>query len=364
MARIIHFTALSAFLLGGAAGVAQEARLRPEREVRFPAQADGTSPAYWLNNRLHLFTSVAWPLQLSVANTQFDEWETREVDITDLAGKGIWIEGAWLDDDGTLYGWYHHEPWGLYEESLLTAPKIGAVVSYDGGRTIRDLGIVLETGDELNVEAQNGFFTGGHGDFSVILDRERKYFYFFFTNYGGPVASQGVVGARMAFSDRFDPVGKVRKYHDGDWTEPGVGGRMTPIFPVNRGWHHRDPDAYWGPSVHWNTYLNCFVMLLNRAKGEPGWAQEGIYVSFASSLDQPDSWKHPGKLLDAADLPGWSTFYPQVLGLEVGGTDTLAGRTARFYVHGVSRWEIDFYSAKDAVPADPVTPPDRRGQPR
>ena len=35
------------------------------------------------------------------------------------------------------------------------------------------------------------YFSGGHGDFSVVLDREQKFFYFLFTNYGGPVETQG-----------------------------------------------------------------------------------------------------------------------------------------------------------------------------
>lgn len=357
-------SALTVFLLGCTLGFAQEARLRPAQEVKFPTQADGNSPSFWLHNRLHLFTSVSCPLQLSIADSQFDEWKTYEVDITDLAGKGIWMEAAWVDDDGTVFGWYHHEPWGLYEDSLLTAPKIGAVVSFDGGRTIHDLGILLETGDDLNAQAGNGYFTGGHGDFSVILDRERKYFYFYFTNYGGPEENQGVVVARMAFADRFEPLGKVHKFHKGEWNEPGVGGRTTPIFPPVRAWRHKDPDCFWGPSIHWNTYLNCFVMLLNRARGEPGWSQEGIYITYAIDPSRPDNWKVPVKIMDGSELPGWSTFYPQVMGLERGSTDTLAGRVARFYVNGTSWWEIDFYSALDPAPPPRAVPPDRRVAPR
>ena len=335
-------------------GVAQEARLRTVEKVSLPTLTDGNSPSFWLNDRLRLFTSIAWPVEISESDGLLTEWTTREVDITNLAGKAIWVESAWADDDGTVFGWYHTEPWGLYEDSLLTAPKIGAVISFDGGRTIQDLGVILETGDTLDDGAQNGCFTGGHGDFSVVLDRERNYFYFFFTNYGGPAESQGVVVARMAFADRFEPMGKVRKYYMGEWVEPGVEGRLTPVFPVVREWRHPDPDSFWGPSVHWNTYLNCFVMLLNHASGEPGWSQEGIYVAFAKDLTQPDAWKKPAKILDSSELADWGTFYPQVMGLEAGGTDTLAGKTARFFINGRSKWEIDFYSVTDAVPPKPI----------
>ncbi|MBI5381765.1 MAG: hypothetical protein HZA31_07690 [Opitutae bacterium] len=272
-----------------------------------------------------------------------------------------WMEAVWCDDDGTLFGWYHTEPDRIYENSTLTAPRIGAVVSFDGGQNFFDLGIVLESGDPLDENAQNGYFAGGNGDFSVILDRERKYFYFFFGNYGGPAENQGVAVARMAFEDRFVPVDRVQKYYAGEWNEPGLGGRLTPIFTVRRPWQSKAPDALWGPSVHWNTYLNSYVMLLNHARGQPGWSQAGIFISFATDLTQPETWKEPTQILDNSDFPGWYYFYPQVMGLGEGETDTLAGQNARLYVGGISRWEIEF-SLNTVEPVEPVndgeTPPE------
>jgi len=160
----------------------------------------------------------------------------------------------------------------------------------------------------------------------------------------------------MAFADRFAPVGKVHKYHNGEWTEPGVGGRLTPVLPAVRSWHYEDPDVFWGPALHWNTHLNCFVMLLNHAQGAPGWSQEGIYVSFATDLSRPETWKVPSKIMDASEIAHWGTYYPQVMGLEAGGSETLAGKTARFYLNGGSKWEIDFFPADTAPPSTPILP--------
>jgi hypothetical protein len=126
---------------------------------------------------------------------------------------------------------------------------------------------------------------------------------------------------------------------------------VTPIFPVKRDWAARAPDALWGPAVHWNTYLNCYVMLLNRAQGEPGWSQEGVYVSFSTDLSRPEMWTPPKKILDKAEFPQWYFFYPQVMGLEPEGTDRRAGQVARLYVNGVSRWEIEF-----VAPAATIVP--------
>jgi hypothetical protein len=308
-------------LLSFSFGGAQEARLKPAEEVRLPGPCDGNSPLLWLHGRLHLFTSNGATPKVSTADSHLEEWRTREIHFTNVKDKTVWIEAAWVDDDGTILGWYHHEPWGMYEDSLLTAPM---------------------TGDPLDHGAQNGYFTGGHGDFTVMLDRERKHFYFLFTNYNGPEERQGVVMARLHFEDRYEPVGKVHKYFNGTWNEPGLGGRTTPVLPVTRAWGYSNPESFWGPAVHWNTYLNCFVVLLNRTNGEPGWAQDGIYVCFTRELDRPESWTKPAKLIDGADLPDRGAFYPQVIGLERNGTDTLAGRIARFFVGGVSSWEIEF----------------------
>ncbi|MEK7995260.1 MAG: hypothetical protein AAB403_15760, partial [Planctomycetota bacterium] len=81
---------------------------------------------------------------------------------------------------------------------------------------------------------------------------------------------------------------------------------------------------------------------LNRAK-DKDWAQEGIYVSFNRNLSDPSGWKTPFKILDAGELEK-SRWYPQVVGTnaEKRETDKLAGRTARLFVAGLSKWDITF----------------------
>jgi len=153
---------------------------------------------------------------------------------------------------------------------------------------------------------------------------------------------QGVAVAGMPGRDRDQPRDKVFKWHRGRWTEPGIGGHVTPIFPAMIDWHRADADAFWGPSIHWNTHLNVWVMLLNRAK-DKDWAQEGIYISFNRSLSDPAGWTKPVKILDAGELEK-SRWYPQVVGTDAAKreTDKLAGKTARLFVAGLSKWEIIF----------------------
>lgn len=350
-------------LILGSSLAAQEVRVKSVEKISMPAPVDSNSPAFWRDSTLYWYGSHGGPW-LHVGPGMSGPWERQAVDLQAAEACPHWLESLWSESDATVWGWYHAEPIGLVEGSSLTAPKIGAVVSYDGGRTFSDLGNVLESGDALDPSAENGYFAGGHGDFSVILNRERTHFYFFFDNYGGPVERQGVAIARMAIGDRAMPRGNVWKYADGRWRETGVAGRVTPIFPVRKGWQFKDPDAFWGPSVHWNTFLNCYVMLLNRAKGEPGWSQEGVYVSFCTDLDRPETWSEPARILDKSQFPDWYFFYPQVMGLDIGGSDTLAGRTARLFVGGVSKWELEFVPKPAPEPAPEPAPDDDGGTER
>jgi hypothetical protein len=277
----------------------------------------------------------------------------------------LWIEGVWEDADGTVYAWYHHEADGGCVYRGLRTPQIGALVSSDGGKTFYDMGIVLSSGDVPNCGAQNGYFAGGHGDFSVILDRNREYFYFFFTNYGGPSPAQGVAVARMAFQDRANPVGTVYKYHLGNWSEPGIGGTVTPVLPAGVSWDYANTDSFWGPAVHWNTYLERYVMLLNRSCCKAFWPQEGIYLAYASSLADPGSWTQPDKILDAKNIGVGAGYYPQVFGAGPGETDSLVGEVGRLFVKGVSKWEILFSIEPVEQPSPGLDdqPPAGRGLP-
>ena len=340
-------------------GHAQTISLRPASTVELPPVIDGNSAAFWSNGEFNLFHSTGVP-SISRGPDQFSLWYTGPVQFDSAAHSPVWFEAAWRDDDGTLFLWYHHEPGGLCKGNSLTAPKIGAAISRDGGNTVQDLGIVLESGDPIDCSAKNGFFAGGHGDASVILDRDKRYFYFFFTNYGGDLSQQGVSVARMAFEDRLQPVGAVYKYYNGDWQEPGIGGQLTPIFPAVRPWQAQDTNSYWGPSIHWNSYLEQYVVLLNHACCQPGWPQEGIYISANADLSQPWMWWQPLRMLSKSQIGSSPGYYPQVLGLGPEETDHAAGQVSRLYVHGRSSWEIVFDKAVPQAPEppDPCIDPD------
>lgn len=341
-------------------GEAQVAVVQRAPEIALPAPViDGNSPAVWSDGRLKVFTSAGSPVLMS-GPSLFALGMDHPPVVEPATHYPLWIESVWRDDDGTLYGWYHHEPGGLCPGSQLTAPRIGALVSSDGGRTFRDLGIVLESGDPMNCSAANGFFGTGHGDFSVILDRDRQYFYFFYTNYGGPLARQGVAVARMAFGERAQPQNAVKKFYEGEWSEPGIGGLATPIFAARAPWEGTQTDAFWGPSIQWNTTLQRYVIVMNRVCCRTDWPQEGAYITYNRDLADTAGWSFPVRLLGAEQMDHALGYYPQLIGTGVGESDSFAGQLPRLFVRGISMWEVFF---REATPEETEDPNGHSGDP-
>jgi hypothetical protein len=166
------------------------------------------------------------------------------------------------------------------------------------------------------------------------------------------VSGQGVAVARLLWANRDEPEGRIAVWRDGIWRPAREMRQMradgstdvrvvypsaTPLFPTTDSWHDDNvsTDAFWGPSVHWNTYLEQYVMLLNRAKNAL-FDQEGIYISFSPVLHDPARWSAPEKILDGG------SWYPQVLGLEAEGSDKVAGSRARLFLSGRSDYLIQF----------------------
>lgn len=313
-------------------------------EIAFPTNADCNSPCWWQGGRFYLLTSTGHPVRSSGEDV-FSLTAEGNVTYTAYRDGGRWLEAVFQADDGTLFGWYHNEPAHLVPPEMhegrrfpMTAPFIGAAVSYDNGLTWDDLGLVLAGGPEtLNLEAPNFWFAGGNGDFTVILDRQQAFFYFVFGTYYRDANQQGVSLARMRFEDLRAPVGKVMKWHAGSFGEPGLNGQVTPIFPARGDWYSSEPDAFWGPSVHLNTEVGQYVVLMNRAV-DRNWKQGGIYVVCTADLSDPGSWSEPVRLLEA---DGW---YPQVIGSDTakGETDREAGASARLFIHGKSAHTLRF----------------------
>jgi hypothetical protein len=311
--------------------------------LSLPSAADCNSPCWWSQDGLHLLTATGRPVHSRGPDLEHLE-RLGEVTFTAWRDGGLWIESVHQETNGWLLGWYHNEPahyipdeYQMGRQFPMTAPFIGAAISYNNGMSWDDLGLVLTGGPEtLNLSERNYWFAGGNGDFSVILDRSAEYFYFLFGTYYRDVAQQGISLARLRYADRLSPVGKVEKWFEGAWQEKGLNGKVTPVVPVRAGWYSQQPDTFWGPSVHWNHHLKQYVILMNHAV-DPSWKQEGIYISLTDDITNPNSWSEPQRLLETG---GW---YPQVIGDPTRReTEREAGEEARLFIHGISKYRLRF----------------------
>lgn len=348
-----------------ATGNQAEAFTEPTVEVRraskfeYPDTVDCNCPSFWDGDRFYVFNSHEHAMRVSGKDI-FHLDKSEDVKFDNTLNGGRWIQAVVKTADGTVFGWYHFEPKGLCPKNGLTSAMIGAIKSTDNGLHWTDLGIVLKPADDaIRCKAKNGSVAGGHGDFCTLLDEKHENLYIYFSNYSQPLAEQGVNVARMDWKDRDHPVGKVTKWHNGEYHEPGLGGKMTPLLPGKVDFIERDPDAFWGPSIHWNTHLQCYVMLLNHGQGH-NYRQEGIYVSFCVDPSRPDRWSTPKKILEGTSYDEHMTkghakgatpkqkiyirkWYPAIQGSpEMHGTDKLAGQKARFFLNAFSEYEIEF----------------------
>lgn len=331
--------------LGEARGRQQErqpsVRLVAAPPLVMPGAVDSNVPLAWglVEGRWQLFALASWGgVPALLTGSSIDQMRrVGDVTIAPHPGHGVWIESVIADDAGVWYGYYHHEaPAEACGRNDRFIPRIGAARSTDRGETWEDLGIILE-GSSAGVActSTNRFLMGGVGDVSAVLNADRSDLFLYFTQYPKAAAAQGVAVARLAWADRDAPVGRLAIWNQGAWL-PDVEG--TPLIAPSRPWHDGNAaaDAYWGPSIHWNSYLERYVMLLNRARDE-SFNNEGIYVSFAARLDDPRAWSAPRKFMNGG---GW---YPQVAGLDTGsGTDKEAGQRARFFLTGRSEHYIEF----------------------
>ena len=330
------------------------ARLVDAATLTLPGRVDSNTPLLWhLDDGRSVLTAItSWGGVPEVARGASVQALALEggVTFTNHPGHGVWFEAIVADDLDRWYGFYHHErpadECGRPDRQL---PRIGAARSVDFGRTWDDLGIVLDApANSAACGSTNRFTLGGVGDVTAALDRGQEFLYLYFSQYGRDPVSQGVAAARLAWADRDAPVGRAEIWNDGAWlpvrdaASEGEAPRWdypvgTSLWPPSRPFHDGQPsaDVFWGPAIHWNAFLEQYVMLLNRAKDEQ-YGQDGIYVSFSPTLADPRAWAPPVELMNGG---GW---YPQVAGLDGADTDKLAGQRARLFITGRSSRVIVF----------------------
>lgn len=242
----------------------------------------------------------------------------------------VWFETVYQDakdkEGKTLYAVYHNENYPAtlpYNQSTgegyidqrwpqgLTGPttpaavcRIGIMRSVDGGHSWQNKGLFTEDLQPrmiLKPHNTSITFAGGVGDPSAVANG--NYLYLFYGEYGYPGAydsasydpvkewkGQCISVARIALQDLDHPQGKAKRWDGHAFAAPynGIGKPIAALqIPMAEGGGPASSPKskfYWGPSVSWNTWLNCWVMLMAKAEG-PSWQGNSIYISFNKNKD-------------------------------------------------------------------------------
>jgi hypothetical protein len=271
----------------------------------------------------------------------------------------VWFETIYQKPEDatgkTLYAIYHNEnypstlPYNFntgegYIDSLwpqgitgvhskAAVCRIGVMKSIDGGHSWQNKGLFIEDlQSRMILKPHNNSlsFAGGVGDPSAVASGE--YLYLFYGEYGYPSIyqinnydsvfehnGQCISVARIKLSDLDDPQGKALRWSGNKFINP-YNGNGRPILslqiPKEEGGgatSRRRGQFHWGPSVSWNSYLNCWVMLMAKVE-DYSWVGSSIYISFNKHKDlgkgtNSQDWTKPKIILDK---PGHVIWYPSL----------------------------------------------------
>jgi len=276
----------------------------------------------------------------------------------------VWFETIYQkpeDSTGkTLYAIYHNEnypatlpydkntgegyidslwPQGLTGlNSQAAVCRIGVMKSIDGGHSWENKGLFIEDlQSRMILKPHNNSltFAGGVGDTSAVASGE--YLYLFYGEYGYPgvydgnkydsIFEQGgqcISVARIKIADLDNPQGKALRWGGSTFSESynGIGKPIASLqIPKEQGGgaaSKRKSEFHWGPSVSWNTYLNCWVMMMGKVE-DASWVGSSIYISFNKHKDlgegnNAQDWTKPKMILDK---PGHILWYPSLQPMNV-----------------------------------------------
>lgn len=309
----------------------------------------------------------------------------------------VWFETVFQDSKditgNTLFAVYHNEnypetypynsttkqgynnlkwPQGLTgPESPAAVCRIGIMKSTNGGKSWENKGIFIEDLDPrliLKPHNTSNTFAGGVGDPSAVQSGD--YLYLFYGEYGYPgiyneadyqrdieSAGQCISVARIALSDLENPQGKAKRWNgkafEADFN--GVGKPVSSlIIPKNEGGGAASSPTggfYWGPSVSWNEYLDCWVMMMGKVVGK-SWQGSKVYISFNKNKDltndrNSQEWTKPQLVFDK---PGYILWYPSLQPLNTDEdikakrTCLKLGKKARFFVKRIKPGDDEYAS--------------------
>lgn len=250
----------------------------------------------------------------SIGTSQFVEDQTRLEPENAVFGRrgnfdtydngGSWLMSVFREEGDNLIGFFHAEDhWYPHYNNNIAWKSLGVTYSSDAGKTWSE-GKQIITSPKEKPETPEW---GGSGDCCVVWDHHNNRWICYYQEHD----------VYMAVSE--DPKGAPgtwKKYYNGAFTEPGLGGEQTKVPGLT-------PGA--NPSVHWNTYLEKWVMVWH------AWGTTAqTRISFS---DDGITWDTPQSIIASEINTGGKAWYPTI----IGETDVKAGQIARIYYADIEK---------------------------
>ena len=209
------------------------------------------------------------------------------------------IYGAWNDPQtGEIRAIYHAED----QEGMNRLPNgvngfyasVGLAISGDEGSTFRKAGRILAGHQPKNAQGRPD---QGCGEPSLVPDQGHHFLYCYYTDHTRE-GNRGVqIGlARSPIADKGAP-GSWMKYYEGAFSEPGLGGRETPVVAARPA-----ADALF-PNVTYSKALGKYAMVFNilyyADLREGQTAKGGIFGAFSEDLIH---WSSPQLLVQGLSI--------------------------------------------------------------
>jgi hypothetical protein len=205
-----------------------------------------------------------------------------------------------------------------------TKARVGLARSSDNGASWSRSGQIISS-PEMPVDCNYEGFRGA-GNPSVVLSRDGKYYYLYFTEWVS-TRPDSISLARAAVSSDGAP-GAWYKYKNGAFTQPGLGGTSDPVLsPLDQS------SGYAGlPNVTFNATLDLYIAIFM--------GHNGFY--YASSGDGIH-WDTPTLFWAVSALTAWDSlqdgadwyYYPTLISTDQDSDDTTTRRAYLYYAHGI-----------------------------
>ena len=243
----------------------------------------------------------------STGKSQFVEDQTKFDPIKSVFGRrgnfdswdngGSWLMSVFRESGDNFIGFYHAEDhWYPHTSNDIAWKSLAVTYSSDKGKT-------WSTGNQIITSPTAKPATptwGGSGDCCVVWDHINNRWMCYYQEHNILMA--------VSTEPKGAP-GTWKKYYNGAFTEDGLGGQHTRLPGLENA-----PGG--NPSVHWNTYLEKWVMVWH------GWSPPKIYLSVS---EDGVHWDEPKSII-VSSISG-RAWYPTI----IGSTDVEAGQIAKIY---------------------------------